>query len=353
MKAILNNTLALVSLFHLSAAAEPARPVATPKPAAAKVDRHFDLHDPAFARFVQGRDLVDAVRKLDADRLTDLALELAEGERVLLRPHRALSSQRLLNLAARVATEQRDLDALRRLAEVHQARGRAADAAAVATEIKRLGTALEADSALNVSAYVWSADDFARLRRHLDTLARLRLAGDAAGLDALVQSVRLDGRLPAGVRDQLLRRVEQERAAGFAQDEAAHDIRILLALAQRPHDDRAGWIADGSDRHIISADDRHGRYDRSPAFEGRQLWIDARQVSSDGRPVAIDELVRRAIDEAGRRQGDARFVRSSSEPYIVLVIVPSDASPRRLDGEQARRIQPAAPLPAVSGIIRD
>lgn len=49
--------------------------------------------DSAFRSFFVAKDVGDAVAALDAKRLTDCALLLAHGERVLLREHEHLTSR--------------------------------------------------------------------------------------------------------------------------------------------------------------------------------------------------------------------------------------------------------------------
>jgi len=73
------------------------------------------IPDPAFDRFVDPLAVGRAWDSLDAAALTDGALALMEGERVLLRPHRGLPTKDIVTTAARLAVERRDEASLSRL----------------------------------------------------------------------------------------------------------------------------------------------------------------------------------------------------------------------------------------------
>ena len=77
-----------------------------------------DLADPAFDRYVNILLLGKAWDEMDAGLLVDVGLQLAEGERVLQRCHRAIGARKLLELATYVAVETNDKTALERLAKV-------------------------------------------------------------------------------------------------------------------------------------------------------------------------------------------------------------------------------------------
>lgn len=65
---------------------------------------HGTLHDRAFDKYVDSDFIAQAWNRLDADALTDVALQLAEGERILLRSHKVGSAADVLRLASRIAT---------------------------------------------------------------------------------------------------------------------------------------------------------------------------------------------------------------------------------------------------------
>ena len=69
-----------------------------------------DLADPAFDRYVDLSLLGTAWDLGDASLMTDVALQHTEGQRVLMRPHRAIVPEKLLEVAARLAIEKRSAD---------------------------------------------------------------------------------------------------------------------------------------------------------------------------------------------------------------------------------------------------
>ena len=58
-----------------------------------------NLRDPAFDRYIDLALLCKAWNEKDASALADVALQVREGERILLRPYRGFSSQQLLQEA--------------------------------------------------------------------------------------------------------------------------------------------------------------------------------------------------------------------------------------------------------------
>ncbi|MSQ97387.1 MAG: hypothetical protein EXR98_22930 [Gemmataceae bacterium] len=82
----------------------------TPQPAGKPIP-----NDPAFSGFLDTKLLGDALAAFDASRITDCALLLAHGEKILLREHPGVTSKKLFTLALNVAVEKGDQAALKRL----------------------------------------------------------------------------------------------------------------------------------------------------------------------------------------------------------------------------------------------
>ena len=82
-----------------------------------------DLDDPAFAQHINLLLLGVAWDNQDPALMTDLGLQLAEGERILMRSHKAIRSEQVLELAANLAGDRRDRATLARMAIVAKARG--------------------------------------------------------------------------------------------------------------------------------------------------------------------------------------------------------------------------------------
>lgn len=97
--------------YLMTNAADEAKPVAASATATAQgtpVPGLEDIDDPAFDKHVDILLVGYAWDQLDAGLLTDCALQLAEGERILMRKHKAISSQQLLAIATKVAADNRD-----------------------------------------------------------------------------------------------------------------------------------------------------------------------------------------------------------------------------------------------------
>src|SRR5438034_1860067 len=79
------------------------------------------VNDPAFDKYVDLDLLARAWNEKNAEMLTDIALQLVEGERVLLRPHKAVSADLVFAMAVKIAKEKYDNDNLKRLSKVLEA----------------------------------------------------------------------------------------------------------------------------------------------------------------------------------------------------------------------------------------
>ncbi|MDR2755393.1 MAG: hypothetical protein LBC20_06770 [Planctomycetaceae bacterium] len=85
--------------------------------------RSAEFVDPAFDRYINIAFLGLAWETQDASALTDAALQLAEGERILLRSHKTFTSKTVLEKALAVATDQKDTVTLERIAKIAKANG--------------------------------------------------------------------------------------------------------------------------------------------------------------------------------------------------------------------------------------
>jgi hypothetical protein len=81
--------------------------------------------DTAFDQFVDLTYLGQAWQELSPSKLADCGLQLAEGERVLLREHKAITAQRVLSYAIQLAGQQGDGETLVRLAKASAVTGNA------------------------------------------------------------------------------------------------------------------------------------------------------------------------------------------------------------------------------------
>ena len=85
----------------------------------AVVDIAYDFgekwYDPAFNQYIDYPSLIKAVGEGDSSLLTDAALQFMEGERILLRSHKAIAADAMFQRAVKLAAEKKDTDSLTRL----------------------------------------------------------------------------------------------------------------------------------------------------------------------------------------------------------------------------------------------
>ncbi len=98
----------------------PPPEIATPASEEAKVpwaENSAAFRDPAFDRFVDLSLLAESYLAQNTEGMADAALQLLEGERVLMRPHRSVPAKIVIDATLRVATSQGDTATLDRLAK--------------------------------------------------------------------------------------------------------------------------------------------------------------------------------------------------------------------------------------------
>ena len=103
------------------------------------------LQDSSFDRYVDVMLAGQAVKAMDAGLLTDVALQLASAERILLRQHKAITSDDLLQLAIRIASANRDHQTLGRIKTSAATLGRPDIGKAAGVSIALMGAARSAD----------------------------------------------------------------------------------------------------------------------------------------------------------------------------------------------------------------
>jgi hypothetical protein len=189
-----------------------------------------DLHDKPYDRFADVLLLAEAWDYHDAAMMLDIGLQLVEGERVLLRPHKAFDSGKILVLTAHVAGDRRDHPTLDRLgkfaaarkddrlnAALREARGIAAEAP---SEADRLGETLEDITPETLKIHQ------AALRK----IRALRLAGDTKQLDEFDKHVDRIPALHLGQQNHLDQEVAWARSHMAKDASLAPTIQLLDRL---------------------------------------------------------------------------------------------------------------------------
>ena len=150
--------------------------------AAAAAGLPAELQDPAFDRYVDWNTFGTALAALDPVGVADVALQLAEGERILLRSHKATSADAALKMAIRLATDQQDKATLARLAQFARQQGNKQLAEQIAVSERLSGQARAAESGLMLSPADVTAEEFAWLQSLLRRIKQGAILGDRAAL---------------------------------------------------------------------------------------------------------------------------------------------------------------------------
>jgi hypothetical protein len=167
-----------------------------------------ELQDPAFDYYVDLSLLGTAWIDLDPALLTDLALQFSEGERVLLRPHRAIESGELMEIAIRTAAVKMDTKTLERL----QKAVARSDNKELATELEKAKKAVAEEtgtSAWMLPVATTSALEFARYKGMLQDIEAAIVVRDQATLEKLQTELKQMTDLPAEHREKLEGKVTQ------------------------------------------------------------------------------------------------------------------------------------------------
>jgi hypothetical protein len=144
-----------------------------------------DFQDAAFGRYVDLKFLGRAWEEMDPAALADAGLQLAEGERVLLRPHKGITAASVLALATKVAAEKNDKATLDRLTNAAEARSDKNLVEQVATARKLAGGSRAPDPALSVSVEQTTPEAFALYKERIARIKAAQLAGNRAALEQM------------------------------------------------------------------------------------------------------------------------------------------------------------------------
>jgi len=193
--------------------------------------------DPAFGPQID-ENVARAVHDGDAGLLTDVALQLAEGQRVLLRPHKELPTTGVMRMACRLAAGRGDAASLGRLAKAAQTCGDKQLGDDIRAAQKTASEARSPQPALLASVLDMPAETFALYRACLQDIRAARLADDRPLLKTLADAL---PELP------LLSQTQKDCLAGELQGAQPANEQTAEARAQRActgllHASRAGGV---------------------------------------------------------------------------------------------------------------
>ena len=175
--------------------------------------------DSAFERHVDVHLLHQAWAEVNPSLLTDVALQLADAERVLVRQDATLTAQKLLSLAVKLAAEKQDQATLSRLAKAAERLGNKGLGEEVRVAQKLAGVARAPEPGVSLDDL--TPESLAIMQAYHRAILRAKFAGHKDILAGLSRSVDEHEELTGRQRAQLKRRIEQAIHAGGVPDQAA------------------------------------------------------------------------------------------------------------------------------------
>ena len=194
------------------------------------------VEDLAFSRYVDIGLVAEAIASRDASLLTDAALQLAEGERVLDRQHSSgVTAKALLEKAVRLAADNQDNGTLERVRKAADL-GKDKELAEQLANLEKLGGATRAiDPTLTISLDALDLNTAIRLKGFLDAIKEAELIGDTELLNAVESQIREASGISDAQRAALEERVKNTRKGMSSAEIAGADPIKKLVAASR------GW----------------------------------------------------------------------------------------------------------------
>lgn len=267
--------------------------------------------DEAFDRYVDLAVLGRAWDEMNPALLTDVGLQLAEGERVLLRPHKAVTAAKVLDEALKAAVEKKDTATLDRLAKAADRTGNKEFAGRIAAA-KLLGTASRASHpALTIAIDEISLEGLAKFQAVREAIQVAKLKSDRTALSDLEKSLATEKAIPAKQREYLLKQIEDSKKAMPAATDAQSELLNKLGAGSR-----GGYNPFGKDKPawVQSAQNTGAKVGGkvSDAYKGTDVGkagIEAQkqaQAARDRAKAAAEAEAKRLSDKAKAAEAAAR-----------------------------------------------
>lgn len=141
--------------------------------------------DDAFEQYASLKRLAAAWAEMDSALMTDAALQFADGERVLLRSHKAIKASQVLDLAIRLATENKDKESLSRIAKALEKSSDKDRLGQVNLSLKTASAARAVDPVLNEG----SSEARSAIQAVQSEIQSAKVAGSKAQLEALEKTL--------------------------------------------------------------------------------------------------------------------------------------------------------------------
>lgn len=192
-----------------------------------------EARDVGFSRYVDLDLLRSALNDRDASLLCDVALQLTEGERILLRSHKGLPASKVFRMALDVATEKRDKETLGRLLRAAKGQGRKELVEVIETTIKTAGPRRKVDMSLLVAPDSMSVEALVIYRGVLEQIKLAASLNDRERLEELEKSIARIPDLEERQRTGLKKMITDARKNLPEKSEEGDDLLRKLAASAR------------------------------------------------------------------------------------------------------------------------
>jgi hypothetical protein len=193
-----------------------------------------DFQDASFESYIDLLLIGPALSSRNSSLLTDLALQLVEGERVLGRPHKSgVTARGLLSKAAKLASDKRDEASLKRLSKAAE-KLKDKDLTSQLAAIAKLGGSSRAlDPALTIPLDTLSVEGAIGIASLLDQVREAELVGDVGLLDTVEARLKDEDKISIAQKGAITKHVHNAREAILATKSSKDDPIAKLAAVSR------------------------------------------------------------------------------------------------------------------------
>jgi hypothetical protein len=197
------------------------------------------VRDAGFTPFVDLLLLGEALNDQDPAALCDVGLQLVDGERALLRPHRGIKARTVFDIALRFAVAKKDRESLERLTKIAEKLGD--------SELKQMISAsqplLAAARSPGVSVKLEDLDvnDVLTYQSYTKEILRARALQDIEDLEAMKAGLEESPNMSGAMRAQIGKDIDQAIKDAQA-PKSPEELEALRALAAAARDSNKGDV---------------------------------------------------------------------------------------------------------------
>lgn len=194
-----------------------------------------EFRDPAFEHYVQLTMVGEAIAARDASLLADVALQLAQAERILLRKHRSgIVASTLIGKAAKLASDTQDKATLDRVKTAVDALQDEDLIGQIKTTERFIGSSRTAAPAVSVQIQDVDANTLLQIKEWLDSIRTAEVVVDLESLRGIRSELETSDALNDEQRAAIVTQIDGIIAAAPVPD-AQDELLLKLTAASRPH----------------------------------------------------------------------------------------------------------------------